>query len=119
MTIVDTSVWIDHFRKPVERLGELLAEMQVLSHSAVIGELALGYLRGRDGILGNLKLLPKAKEASPGEILELIEKHRLYGRGLSLIDAQLLASALLSDAKVFTRDRGMLSAMSRLGIDCE
>ena len=42
MTLVDTSIWIDHFRSPDRRLASLLHDGQVLSHPFVIGELGLG-----------------------------------------------------------------------------
>lgn len=45
--LVDTLVWIDHFRRKDPLLVELLDAVQVVSHSAVIGELACGNLRER------------------------------------------------------------------------
>jgi predicted nucleic acid-binding protein len=114
--IVDTSAWIDHLRKPLPSLVTLLEEMNALTHSAVVGELAMGQIRNRAEFLGNLKLLPRAQEAGNEEILEFIEEMRLHGRGLSLGDAHILASALLSEAGILTRDQAMLSSMKNLGI---
>jgi len=114
--IVDTSVWIDHLKKSVEELSVLLEEGKVLSHSWVIGELATGQMRNRNAVLGNMKLLPQAKEATLEELLDLVEEEKLYGRGLSLTDVQILASALLSEAKILTRDRAMLLVSKELGV---
>ncbi len=42
MILVDTSVWVRHFRIGVRPLSSLLEENDVLSHPVVIGELAVG-----------------------------------------------------------------------------
>jgi predicted nucleic acid-binding protein len=114
--IIDTSVWIDHLRKPVQEVVEILENENALSHSWIVGELSTGQIKDRSIFLGNLKLLPQAKEASLSELLEFIEEHRLFGLGLSLIDIQVLASTLLSDAQVLTRDRAMQGAAKKLKI---
>ena len=51
MTLVDTSVWIDHLRKRDQRLARLLEDNSVLMHPGVRGELALGSLAGRKRFL--------------------------------------------------------------------
>jgi predicted nucleic acid-binding protein len=42
MILVDTSVWIEHFRAGSDRLKTLLLDEQVLCHPFVLGELAWG-----------------------------------------------------------------------------
>jgi predicted nucleic acid-binding protein len=37
--LVDTSVWVDHFRRPNAVLAELMVLDQVLTHPMVVGEL--------------------------------------------------------------------------------
>ncbi len=113
---MDTSVWIDHLKKPIKELSAYLEEERVLSHSWIIGELATGQIRNRNTFIGNLKLLPRAKEATVEELLDIIEEKDLYGQGLSLTDIQILVSALLSDAGIFTRDRAMISISKTLRI---
>lgn len=103
--LVDTSVWIAHLRSPQPELIRLLTAHQVLVHSAVIGELACGNLPNRSVFIQDLVLLPKAIEASAHETLELIERRRLYGKGLGWVDLQLLASASLSNAELLTYDK--------------
>ena len=39
MTLVDTSIWIDHLRRGNFRLADLLGEGHVLCHQFVIGEM--------------------------------------------------------------------------------
>jgi predicted nucleic acid-binding protein len=41
MTLVDTSVWIEHFRAGSDRLRTLLFDEQVLCHPFVVGELGM------------------------------------------------------------------------------
>ena len=40
--LVDTSVWIDHFRNRNEALAILLSQDLVLTHPMVVGEIACG-----------------------------------------------------------------------------
>jgi predicted nucleic acid-binding protein len=75
--LVDTSVWIEHLKSPQTILINHLRNRLVLNHSAVIGELACGELESRL-FLSDLKTLPYVTEASPEEVLELIERRRLY-----------------------------------------
>jgi predicted nucleic acid-binding protein len=113
--LVDTAVWIDHFRDVDRELTELLDRSVVLAHPWVIGELALGRLRGRVEILRLLGGLPQATVATPAELLALIELRELYGLGIGYVDAQLLAATMLTDdAALWTRDRRLHAAAQRL-----
>jgi hypothetical protein len=90
---------------------------QVLTHPAVIGELALGRLSGRAEILGLLGNLPSATSATDAEVLTLIERQRLFGPGIGYVDAHLLTGTLLTaDAGFWTRDTRLAAAATRLGI---
>ena len=60
MTLVDTSVWVDHFRDGNRRLTELLNNQEVLIHPFVVGELSLGLLKNRVQILDLLEATPGA-----------------------------------------------------------
>jgi hypothetical protein len=49
-------------------------------------------------------------------VLPLVERHQLYGLGLGYVDAQLLAATRLTpDAALWTADRRLVAAASRLG----
>lgn len=52
--LVDTSVWIDHFRHSDADLRKVIADDRLPCHPVVIGELALGSLRDRGGRHGIL-----------------------------------------------------------------
>jgi predicted nucleic acid-binding protein len=107
MTLVDTSVWIDHLRKGDAELAALLDEGVVLVHPFVIGEIACGTSRQREVVLGHLRHLPAAPLATEVEVHHLLERHRLGGRGLGWVDLHLLASARLAAVPLITRDRAL------------
>jgi predicted nucleic acid-binding protein len=114
MILVDTSVWVDHLRKTDKELEHVLTQGLVLTHRFVIGELACGNLKNRSGILGLLEALPKARVAGHEEVLHLVTERKLYGKGLGWIDIHLLASVLLSDAVLWTKDKTLGSAAREL-----
>jgi predicted nucleic acid-binding protein len=112
MILVDTSIWIDHFRKGERELVALLNEGLVLCHPFVIGELACGSMKNRDEILSLLAALPEARLATHEEALHLVSSRNGHGKGLGWIDVHLLASALLSKCTLWTKDKAM-GAMAR------
>lgn len=117
MILVDASVWIDHLRAGDERLTALLDAREVLGHSFVTGELALGNLRRRDAVLSDLRDLPQATVASDDEVLQLIDRQALFGRGIGYVDAHLLAAVrLTADTKLWTRDRRLQTVAAELGL---
>jgi predicted nucleic acid-binding protein len=114
MILVDTSVWIQHFRHGEQTLADRLSEGFVLMHPFVCGELGCGNLRNRSAILSDLRALPPAKLASDEEVGRLIEDRKLWGRGLGWIDVHLLASALLSHCGFWTLDKRLGEAATAL-----
>ena len=120
MILVDSSVWIDHFRHGDPILSRLLDDRQVLAHPFVISELALGSLRQRDVILAALRGLPRSQVASDEEVHAFIERHKLFGLGIGYVDAHLLAGTLLSaEARVWTRDKRLRDVAVRLAMDAD
>lgn len=117
MILVDTSVWIEHFRSGDERLVPRLEAGEVLTHPFIIGELALGNFRDRSSVLDALANLPQATRAEDGEVLALIDSSRLHGTGIGYVDAHLLASVRLTPmVRLWTRDRRLQLAASHLGL---
>ena len=117
MILVDTSVWIDHLRTRDKTLVELLLAKQVLGHPFIIGEIALGHLPERRQVLSSLRHLPRAIVASQDEVLDLIERERLFGFGIGYVDAHLLAATRLTEgASLWTRDKRLLSAGESLAL---
>ena len=116
MVLVDTSVWVDHFRHGDGRLERLLESGQVCCHPFIIEELACGHLRNRQEILSLLEALPSCRVAAHAEVLHIIEYHRLSGAGIGAIDAHLLASARLSGVRFWSRDKRVLAAVNALNL---
>lgn len=117
MILVDTSVWINHLRNNDPHLVRLLTGNSVLGHLFVRGELALGHLRQREAILAALDNLPQASIAFADEVNVFIEQHALFGLGIGLIDAHLLASTRLSgNTRLWTQDKRLLAAALRLNL---
>lgn len=119
MILVDTSIWIDHFRRGRSALAALLRDAAVLSHPFIIGELACGRLTRRDEILTLLGALPQAAVADHDEVLAFITAHRLMGCGIGWIDVHLLCSSALSQVGLWTLDKRLASAASSLDIPVE
>lgn len=116
MILVDTSVWVDHLRVRSERLIALLNSGEVLGHPFVMGELALDNLRGRDIFLSALGALPQVVVASDEEVLHLIDRQTLFGRGIGYVDAHLLAATRLTGTRLWTRDRRLQAVATQLGL---
>jgi predicted nucleic acid-binding protein len=116
MILVDSSVWIEHQRSSNAELGRLLEEGLVTTHPFVVGELALGSFKNRQAFLGHLMSLPEVMTAADSEVLNLIEAHQLAGLGLGLVDAHLLASALIDRARLFTFDSALDRTARKFGI---
>ena len=116
MVLVDTSIWIDHFRFSVERLQVLLREDRVMIHPLIIGELACGNLRNRSVTLELLDSLPKPKVASEGEARHVIETSNLYGLGIGFLDVHLLSSSLLTGCQLWTKDKALLGVAENMGL---
>ena len=117
MILVDSSVWIDHLRARDETLSVLLTRVEVLTHPFVVGEIALGSIRYRDAVLASLQRLPSAMIATDGDVLRLIDRHRLFGRGIGYIDAHLLAAVRLTgDTLLWTHDRRLREVATELGL---
>ncbi len=117
MILVDTSIWVEHLRSEHAGLQHHLEDGRVLCHPWVVGELALGSLDDREEFLNLLQRLPQATVATPVEILTLIEQRGLGGSGIGYVDAQLLASAMISReaSKLWTADRRLQRVASDLG----
>ena len=116
MVLVDTSIWIDHFRTPNGDLMDLLLKERVLLHPQIIGELACGNLRNRTVTIRLLDSLPKAIIASDHEASHLIEARRLYGLGIGFVDVHLLSACQLTGCQLWTKDRALLAVAEKLGV---
>lgn len=118
MVLIDSSVWVDFLQSGHEpQLVQLLGLQEVLMHEMVLGEVAMGSEDQRKNALQLLPLLPMAQVADHGEVMALVDRHRLYGRGVGYVDVHLLATAVLEPGTlVWTRDKRLRAAAEQLGV---
>lgn len=116
--LVDTSVWIDHFRNRNWALVNLLDQDLVLTHLMVIGEIACGTPPApRAQTLGDLGLLAMSQHAGLNETMEFIERESIYGMGCGLVDIILLTSTMITPgAKLWTLDQRLVVLAERFGV---
>ena len=116
MVLVDTSIWIDHLRSGNAKLAKLLNDGEAAIHPFIVGELACGNLKNRKEIISLLHALPHIDKADDNEVQFFIEKHKLMGLGIGLIDIHLLASCKLGNSSMLTRDKRLRDAAEHLGL---
>lgn len=116
MILADTSIWLDHIRRPDIALLGLLKSRQAAIHITVIGELAAGNLPNRAAFLYALSRLRRVRSATNTQALKLLETERLWGTGIGWPDVQILASCHLTATPLWTRDQRLFRAATRLGL---
>jgi hypothetical protein len=117
MILADTSIWIDHLRKGSADLEKLLLAGQIAMHPFVVAEIALGSLHNRRVRLSELDSLLEVNVARITEVRHMIETRSVYSRGLSLTDAHLILSCLMTPGtQLWTRDRDMEAVARSLSI---
>lgn len=98
-------------------MRDLLDQNQIAIHPLITAELALGSVRDRTRTLTLLDLLPQARVAQMNEVRSLIESRRLYGHGIGITDAQLIASVLISQPTfLWTRDKPLRRVAENIGV---
>jgi len=115
--LVDTSVWVDHFRRRNDALVDLLGLDLVIVHPLIVGEIACGTPPDRRQTLSDLDGLNQARQANIREVMDLIERERLFGLGCGLVDLLLLASALMTPGiELWTLDKRLSLLSERFGV---
>ena len=116
--LVDTSIWVDHFKRRNEALTERLALDLALTHPMVVTELACGTPPApRLRTLADIALLPQTRQATLNEIRELVEREKLFGLGCGLVDLALLTSILLTPgSSLWTRDKRLAQLAGRFAV---
>jgi predicted nucleic acid-binding protein len=116
MILVDTSIWIRHFRKTNIELSENLVCGRVSIHSMIIGELACGSLPDRKNTLHYFSKLPFASNSLDREVMQFIESHQLMGRGIGYVDAHLLTAAIINNHKLWSADKKLHAIAITFGV---
>ena len=114
--LVDTSVWVGHFKQRNDRLVELLDAGLVVCHPHVVIEVACGTPPSRRAVIDMLAELECPPVATHKEVLEMIEQRALQDRDCGFVDVSLLASALLGEKTlVWTLDKRLDAVAVELG----
>ena len=117
MILVDTQVWIHHFRTPNPSLIQHLSAGDLVMHSMVIGELACGNLRDRVATMAMLNAIPKINELTNENVITCIKEDALSGRGIGFVDAHLLCAVRAREGtRLWTRDQRLNGLAGELGV---
>jgi predicted nucleic acid-binding protein len=122
VVLVDTSIWIRGLanRTPyLQQLDKLLARDEVIGHELVYGELLVGDRGGRRLLLDAYRQRPWASAIPHWRVVDFVGARNLHGRGLSWIDAHLLASALVDRVQLWTADERFAQVAGELGVGYE
>jgi predicted nucleic acid-binding protein len=116
--LVDTSVWVAHFRQRNAVLVRLLEADAVLMHPMVLAELRCGTPPApREDTLKFLSLLAPSRSATLEETAQLVEAEQIYGLGCGVVDMMLLASTLITPAtQLWTLDKRLAELAQRFNV---
>ncbi len=105
MILADTSIFVEFFRgnAAAKDLQESIVENEVILHSLVELELALGGLKPEIAEL--LQVLPRCDSIADSTLLEFINYRSLAGQGVGYVDCQILAACLANGYQLWTMDR--------------
>jgi predicted nucleic acid-binding protein len=116
--LIDTSVWIEHFRSGKDALVHLIEMDAALTHPMVLLEIACGTPPSpRQQTLRQISLLQRSNQVGQDEVMDFIEREKLYGLGCGLVDISLLASTLITpNTKLWTLDKRLAQLADRFGV---
>jgi len=116
--IIDTCVWIEHFKQQVPVVARLCKSGRAVVHADVLGEVMLGCGDEREEVVAELRLLPRLDRPAPPLIESLVERHAIACKRIGWVDAVILCTAVAekSHPTVLTFDRKLLREAIRLGV---
>lgn len=114
--VVDSNVWVHHWRSRNPLLMAMVDDGEVWTHPLIIGELSMGTLRDRERTLWDLTRLGRPPLATDAETRQMVEARRLWGRGIGWNDAKILASVVIGGCRLWTRDLRLDAAAGELGV---
>ena len=119
MILVDTSIWIEMFRKGrfKAELATLIGSDQLCTHPFVVAELACGYLPDRQQTLLELDRLNALPALRTQDVRYMLESRGLFSKGIGFIDAQLIASCITTHGtQIWTIDAPLGRVAESLGL---
>ena len=110
MVLIDTSCWVEFFKKGSDPVEKLLLTDSVIMHDFVIGELSLGQFspNQRNKIFDLLQSLEKVTTGSHDHVLKFCYDYHLFGKGIGWVDAHLLYSTYHANAKMLSFDKNLM-----------
>lgn len=116
--LVDTSVWVRHFKMADSHLQYLLLADMVMTHPMIVLELTCGTPpQPRLQTLQDIASLNTAVSVTFEELAQWIENQHLYGLGCGLVDLSLLASARLTpNTRLWTLDKRLYQLAVRFNV---
>lgn len=112
--LVDTSVWISHFKKADDKLIALLKNDEVVVHPFIIQELYLGKPPGKEFIFDRLQKLPNVTIIDKDSFVGFVDEFSIVGKGVGALDTHLLASAYINGCKLYTYDKKLKTMADRI-----
>ena len=123
MVLVDTSIWTKFLKNqpPISNTLDFLLDCnQIAGHDMVYGELLMGNnLNQRQELLSAFSLMHRSEIVPHGEVVQFVRDRKLQGRGISWVDVNLLASAVVDHFHLWTEDASLLAIAKELGISYE
>jgi len=115
--LVDTSVWVDHFKTTNHHLVNLLMQDCVMTHAMIIGEIACGTPPDRGNLIAYFLALRQSRAARLEDMLDFVATQKIYGCGRGLVDIHVLLSVLITpDVKLWTLDKRLEHLASQFDI---
>ncbi|HEY8270565.1 MAG TPA: PIN domain-containing protein [Pseudobdellovibrionaceae bacterium] len=109
MILVDTNVWIEHFKVSSPQLIELLMEGRVVTHEFILGELSLTHFnkKDREKIFERLRALERVKTSKHEEVYDFSFHSKLSEKGIGWIDSHLLHACVTQKLELLTFDKNL------------
>lgn len=116
MVLVDTSVWIEHFRVSSPKLVDLLMAGGVLSHEFILGEISLAHFnkKDREKIVDRMSALERISTSAHEDVFEFARKNKFSGKGIGWIDSHILHSCLIHKVELWTFDKNLSALYKKL-----
>jgi predicted nucleic acid-binding protein len=121
LILPDTSVWIEHLRGTTDELKTILEDevCSVATHPMILAELVLGGLRKESAAWANLTRQIVLKVVSHDDLLLFLQANHIAGKGIGYVDCNLIASCLISNARIITFDKKLAAVAADFGVTYE
>lgn len=114
MTLLDTSIWIEYFKRNEDYkliIDNLLREKKVLAFDFIFGELLQGAREHEKAkIISVWEILPKVNSSGIGFYAgKYAMENKLWHKGVGLIDCAIIYTTIESKSSLWTLDKKILS----------